>query len=268
MKKALLALGIVALTLTSCITAKKIPYLENVEEYSTEALQQITSVPEQVISPGDLLDITVMGTDRTAVQPFNRRVVEIGVYGGSTAATEELNYYLVDNSGHIEMPVLGRIFVQGMTKSELESYVSSQIHPKYVHEKPSVTVRFKNFRVSVVGDVARPGSYIAANERINVFEALALAGDLNITARRDNILLVRVNSDGTRSTARLDINDKDFILSPYFYLRQNDVLYVEPNEYKAASSVIVPPTVSLALSITGTAISAASLIMTILTFAK
>ena len=217
--------------------------------------------------PGDLIDITIMATDRTSVQPFNRRVVDILATGTSLSA-EELNYYLVDNNGYIDMPVIGRIKVQGMTKSELEEYVRQQIYPKYIHEVPSVTVRFENFRVSVLGDVQKPGSYTIPNERVNILEALAMAGDLNITGRRDNVLLVRVNPDGSRNAVRINLNDKDLILSPYFYLQQNDVIYVEPNESKAASSVVVPHTASLAISVTGAAISAASLIMTILTFSK
>ena len=133
---------------------------------------------------------------------------------------------------------------------------------------PAVTVRFENFRISVLGDVKSPDTYVIPNERVNILEAIALAGDLNITGRRDNVLLVRTNADGSRTTVRLNLKDKDLILSPYFYLQQNDVIYVEPNESKAASSVVVPPTASLAISITGAAISAASLIMTILTFSK
>jgi polysaccharide export outer membrane protein len=155
-----------------------------------------------------------------------------------------------------------------MTKSELENYIREEIYPKYIHEVPAVTVRFENFRISVTGDVAKPGSFVVPNERINVLEAIAMAGDLNITGRRDNVLLVRVNADGSRTTARLDLTDKDLILSPYFYLQQNDVLYVEPNISKARSSTVVPPTASLAISIIGSALSVASLIMTILNFTK
>ena len=166
------------------------------------------------------------------------------------------------------MPVLGRIKAQGMTKSELENYVRNQIYPKYIHEIPSVTVRFENFRVSIIGDVLKPGSYVIPNERVNLLEALAMAGDLNITGRRDNVLLIRVNADGSRTSVRLNLNDKDLIMSPYFYLQQNDVVYVEPNASKAASSVVVPPTASLAISVIGAAISATSLIMTILTYAQ
>lgn len=265
--KKILILSSVLLLLVSCQSAKQVPYLQNVDEIPADVLAKATYVPEQILMPGDLLDITVMATDRVSVQPFNRRVVDLSKSSGSLTS-DELNFYLVDNSGYIDMPVLGRIYVQGMTKSELENYIREEIYPKYIHEVPAVTVRFENFRISVTGDVARPGSFIVPNERVNVLEAIAMAGDLNITGRRDNVLLVRVNADGSRTTARLDLTDKDLILSPYFYLQQNDVLYVEPNISKARSSTVVPPTASLAISIIGSALSVASLIMTILNFTK
>lgn len=254
--------------LASCSTSKEVTYLQDVDSYTTQALEQTAGIPDQIIMPGDMIDITILATDRTSVQPFNRRIVETGVVSANSQNAEEVNYYLVDNTGNINMPVLGRIYVQGMTKTQLEDYVRDQIYPKYILEKPSVTVRFKNFRISVLGDVVKPNSYIIPNERVNVLEAIALAGDLNITGRRDNVLLIRTNVDGSRTTTRLNLNDKDIIMSPYFYLQQNDVLYVEPNSSKAATATVVPPTASLIISITGTAISAASLIMTILTFAK
>ncbi|HIX44757.1 MAG TPA: polysaccharide biosynthesis/export family protein [Candidatus Barnesiella excrementipullorum] len=263
--KKILILSSVLLLLASCQSAKQVPYLQNVDEIPADVLAKATYVPEQILMPGDLLDITVMATDRVSVQPFNRRVVDLSKSSGSLTS-DELNFYLVDNSGYIDMPVLGRIYVQGMTKSELENYIREEIYPKYIHEVPAVTVRFENFRISVTGDVAKPGSFVVPNERINVLEAIAMAGDLNITGRRDNVLLVRVNADGSRTTARLDLTDKDLILSPYFYLQQNDVLYVEPNVSKARSSTVVPPTASLAISIIGSALSVASLIMTILNF--
>lgn len=269
MKKfSIILLGVLAILSTSCKSAKEVTYMQNVDDISATILAETGGIPDQTLMPGDLIDITVMATDRLAIQPFNRRMVDFTKGGGGYQNADELNFYLVDNKGYIDMPVLGRIYVQGMTKTQLEDYLRDQIYPKYIHEKPAVTVRFENFRISVLGDVKSPDSYIIPNERVNVLEALALAGDLNITGRRDNVLLVRTNADGSRTTARLNLNDKDLILSPYFYLQQNDVLYVEPNSSKAASSVVVPPTASLAISVTGAAISAASLIMTILTYSK
>ncbi len=268
MKKIIFVWVAWVLLMSSCTTSKDITYLQNVDELSSTTLSQTAGIPDQVVMPGDLLDITVMATDRAAVQPFNRRVVDYTRAVGTALNSDELNFYLVDNNGYIDMPVLGRIYVQGMTKSQLEDYVRGQIHPKYIHEVPAVTVRFENFRISVLGDVKSPDTYVIPNERVNILEAIALAGDLNITGRRDNVLLVRTNADGTRTTVRLDLKDKDLIISPYFYLQQNDVIYVEPNNSKASTATVVPPTASLAISVTGAAISAASLIMTILNYSK
>ena len=132
----------ILLLLVSCQSAKQVPYLQNVDEIPADVLAKATYVPEQILMPGDLLDITVMATDRVSVQPFNRRVVDLSKSSGSLTS-DELNFYLVDNSGYIDMPVLGRIYVQGMTKSELENYIREEIYPKYIHEVPAVTVRFE-----------------------------------------------------------------------------------------------------------------------------
>ena len=262
MKKTLTILALIATIFTSCKSAKDVAYMQQIEELPIETLQQASKVPDQIVMPGDLIDITIMATDRTSVQPFNRRVVDILATGTSLSA-EELNYYLVDNNGYIDMPVIGRIKVQGMTKSELEEYVRQQIYPKYIHEVPSVTVRFENFRVSVLGDVQKPGSYTIPNERVNILEALAMAGDLNITGRRDNVLLVRVNADGSRNAVRINLNDKDLILSPYFYLQQNDVIVVEPNQARSTSN----QTISLWLSMVGTVSSAATVVVSVMSAA-
>ena len=129
--------------------------------------------------------------------------------------------------------------------------------------QPGVDVRFKNFKVSVIGEVRSPGVYTATNEHLNILEAIALAGDLNITGMRENIMLIRTDADGKRSVHRLNLNDKELILSPYYNLQQNDVIYVQPNASKARSSWSIPPALSLTLSSIGTLISIATLIVTI-----
>ena len=141
--------------------------------------------------------------------------------------------------------------------------ICNEIYPKYMTERPGVDVRFKNFKVSVIGEVARPGVYTATNEHITILEAIALAGDLTITGKRENIMLIRTDAAGKRSVHRLDLNDKALILSPYFNLQQNDVIYVQPNASKARSSWAIPPALTLTLSSIGTLVSIATLIVTI-----
>ena len=173
------------------------------------------------------------------------------------------SYYLVDANGNIDFPVIGRLKIGGMTKDEINNLITSKIYPKYLTEKPSVDVRFKNFKVSVVGEVRSPGVYASANERMTIFEAIARAGDLNIQGMRENVMLIRTDAKGIRSIHRLDLNDKNLILSLYYDLQQNDVIYVQPNASRARSSWAIPPALTLTLSSIGTLISIATLIVTI-----
>ena len=216
--------------------------------------------------PGDLLEITVMSYNIDAVRPFNRSsfVTELNrTTSNYSNDTNRNTYYIVDDNGDIEFPVIGKLRIGGMNKSQIQELICNEIYPKYITEKPGVDVRFKNFKVSVIGEVRSPGVYTATNEHLNILEAIALAGDLNITGMRENIMLIRTDADGKRSVHRLNLNDKELILSPYYNLQQNDVIYVQPNASKARSSWSIPPALSLTLSSIGTLISIATLIVTI-----
>lgn len=146
--------------------------------------------------------------------------------------------------------------------------IQEALYPKYLSELPQVSVWIQNFTISVLGDVTRPGMFTIENERVSILDAIALAGDLSITGRRDNVLLVRVNPDGTKNIARINLNDKNLVTSPYFYLQQNDVLYVQPNKSKANSAVVVPPTTSLVFSVTSILLTIANLIITAWSISK
>ena len=172
--------------------------------------------------------------------------------------------YLVDNQGYIQFPILGKLKVLGKTKNEVTDLLFNAIHPEYIKDEPIVLVRFCNFKVSVLGEVNRPGSYLVDNERISIVEALSLAGDLTVYGRRDNVLLIR-ESGGKRQTIRLDLRDESLINSPWYYLQQNDALYVEPNEPKSRSSKISSAE-TLSISIVGTLISLTSLLVNILKY--
>ena len=173
------------------------------------------------------------------------------------------SFEVVDQDGNIEFTVVGTLHIGGMNKKQIEETVDEALYPKYLSERPSVDIRFRNFKVSVVGEVKNPGVYTSLNERMNILEALAMAGDLNITARRDNIMLIRLNADGTKNVEVLNLNDNSLITSPYFNLQQNDIIYVEPNKSKINQSWTIPPAVTLALSSIGTLVSIATLIVTI-----
>lgn len=241
--------------------------MADIEEIPAEVLNAAVTQPSPVLAPGDILDITVMAKNPEVVVPFNKRLIQGEAYLRSTT-TKAVEFYLVDQNGDIEFPVLGRIHVAGKTKSELELMIQEALYPQYLSELPQVSVWIQNYTVSVLGDVNSPGMFTIENERVSVLDAIALAGDLAITGRRDNVLLVRVNADGTKHVARIDLNDKNLIASPYFYLQQNDVLYVQPNKSKANSAVVVPPTTSLVFSATSILLTIANLIITAWSISK
>jgi polysaccharide export outer membrane protein len=143
--------------------------------------------------------------------------------------------YLVGQDGLIQFPVLGNLKVTGLTKKQLADDISKRLKDKQLLVDPIVTVRYLNFRVTVIGEVARPGVIPVPSEQINLLEALGLAGDLTIYGRRDNVLLIR-EQEGKKIMKSLNLNSTELLKSPYFYLRSNDVVYVEPNKTKVAST--------------------------------
>lgn len=262
----LLLLAVIALILGSCNTSKEVPYMINVGQLPQEVLQAASKATDQALMPGDMLDITVTSFNAEAVKPFNRgtyRSSESGAQAQSSGTNTSLQYYLVDTNGDIEFPVIGKLHVGGLTKSAAQNLIASQIYPKYLTERPGVEVRLHNFQVTILGEVASPGVITSDNERLTILEAIAKAGDLTITGKRDNVLVVSTNADGSRAVRYVNLNDKNLIVSSDFYLKQNDIVYVEPNSSKARSSWSVPPALTLSISSIGTLISIATLIITL-----
>ena len=221
------------LSLFSCSSQQKIAYLQDVYGDTKQSPEELYDAR---IKPKDLLTITVNTFDKEASLPFNL-VYPTGsanVVNGTSSETA-IQKYLVDNEGYIDFPVLGKIKVADLTKNEVESSIKEKLKP-YLKETPVVIVRMVNYKISVIGEVNRPNTYTITNEKVNVLEALALAGDLTIYGKRDNVKLMRESSDGKRVVITLDLTDKNLINSPYFYLQQNDVLYVEPNKTKMRNS--------------------------------
>ena len=211
-----------------------------------------------------LLTVTVNTTDPEAAAPFNMTVQTAMNVVRSTSLIQQpvLQQYLVSNEGTIDFPVLGQLQVGGLTKSQAEGLIREKLKP-YLKETPIVTVRMANYKISVLGEVARPGTFTVNNEKVNVLEALAMAGDLTIWGMRDNVKLVREDAQGKREIVELDLTKSDLITSPYYYLQQNDILYVTPNKTKAKNSDIGSST-SLWFSATSILVSVASLLYNIL----
>ena len=256
------ALGLTVL-LSSCSSPKNIAYIKNSDYVD---LSQSAYLYDARIMPKDVLTITVSTVNPEASEPFNLIVRSTLTNMSSTISTTggSLQTYLVSNDGSIEFPVLGTLKVGGLTKNECEKMIHDKIKP-YLNakENPVVTVRMANYKISVLGEVNRPGMFTVGNEKINIFEALAQAGDLTIYGVRDNVKLIRENAQGKKEIHTIVLNDANLINSPYYYLQQNDIIYVEPNKVKARNST-VGTTTTLWFSATSILISMASLLYNIL----
>ena len=250
--------------LTACQSYKKVPYFQNVEVVN-EAEQQ-EKLYDAKIMPKDLLTIVVSCTNPELAIPFNLTVASnagIAVSTSSYVTTQPvLQPYLVDNEGNINFPVLGELKLGGLTKREAEQLIIDKLKP-YMKETPIVTVRMVNYKISVIGEVTRPGTFTIANEKVNLLEALAMAGDMTVYGLRDNVKLIREDANGKQQIVTLDLNKAETILSPYYWLQQNDIVYVTPNKAKARNSDVGNST-SLWFSATSILVSIVSLLVNIL----
>lgn len=267
MKKYLsLVLLVITFCLTGCMSYKKVPYVQNSAEVD---LTKGTGLYDARIMPKDYLTITVnLPKDPEAVRMFNISISGAATTNSVTGNTSftsmsSLQSYLVENDGTIDFPLLGRINVVGKTRLELQDYIVSKICPTYVVEKPIVLVTISSFKISVIGEVASPGQYTISNGKVNIFEAIAMARDLTVYGRRDNIKLIRELANGEKKIVELDLNDANIINSPYYQLQQNDIVYVTPNKTKAKQAGIGSETTLWISSVT-IMISVANLLFNIL----
>lgn len=260
MKKILFSLVLLAavLFLGSCGSSKNVAYFQNIDTLNLAASRGLYDAK---IMPKDQLSITVVTSDPAAAKPFNLSVAASSTTGegGNSGAT-----YLVNNNGDIEFPVVGTIHVAGLTKDECQNLIKHKVAPYLsATENPVVMVRMASYRVTVAGEVGSPSVVPVTSEKMSVLEALAQAGDLTIYGKRDNVLLIRERADGQKEVHRLNLNDANLINSPYYYLQQNDYIYVEPNKTKARNSTIGQST-TLWFSVVGILTSVASLVVNIL----
>ena len=257
----LILMAMVAMLLASCSSPKNVAYIQNSDsiDYSRSEV-----LYDARIMPKDILTITVNTVNPEASEPFNLFVSSELSANRSVGGQRALQTYLVDNKGCIEFPVIGTTKVGGLTKSACEKLIHDKIQRfMNAEENPIVTVRMSNYKISVLGEVNRPGMFTVSNEKINIFEALAQAGDLTIYGVRDRVKLIREDEKGHKDVYTLNLNDAEIINSPYYYLQQNDVIYVEPNKVKAKNSAIGQST-TIWISIAGALVSLASLVVNIL----
>ena len=258
-KSFIIIFSFVLFFLSSCTSKKKLDYLQNIESVALEASMKNA---KSTIQPNDQLVIMVTAKDMDVVKPFNQnfssgQILQYSLPSNNAPAQSQTSAsgptYMVDSQGNIEFPVIGKINTENKTTEELRDILKKEIS-KYVLN-PQVSVRNTNYKITVLGEVNRPGTYKIPDAQTTVLEVLGLAGDLTIYGNREDILVLR-NIDGTMTKERIDLTKADFINSPYFYLKQNDVIIVSPNETKQKTSRLDPNT--------GIYISVASIVVTIL----
>lgn len=239
----------------SCASYKDIIYFQDI---SDRELQPLLNEYEATIKKDDRLSIVVSGSDKTVTAPYNLTLSELSSTSASTNPEQSTLSYLVDAEGNIEFPILGTLHVEGMTRNELVRFLTEEIGKDV--KDPIVYVNFKNFKITVLGEVRSPGTYTIDSEKISVLQALGRAGDLNLTAKRDGILLIR-EVDGVQQHYTLDLRNSDILESPYFYMQQNDVLYVPPSPTRVAQGTAATGLWSSALSTISSAISVITLVV-------
>ncbi|MDR2038792.1 MAG: polysaccharide biosynthesis/export family protein [Bacteroidales bacterium] len=222
--------------LFSCHTSKKVIYLQDAVDGTSEAM-----VPNEgiTIQPKDILSIVITSKNPELSVSFNLPLTTY--FAGSASPTagesQKLLGFTVDQYGYIDYPILGRIKVAGLTRLQLSDMIKQRLTEDDLLKDPVVTTEFMNFRISILGEVANPGTYQITNDKITLLEALGMAGDMTIYGNRENVMVVR-ETDYLRNTYRVDLRSKDLFTSPVYYLQQNDVIYVEPNKVRAGQSRI------------------------------
>lgn len=245
------------LFLASCSSSKEIVYFQDIDQMQPKAF---AAEYEAIIKKDDKLAIVVSGPDKTVTAPYNLTLGEMSTTSGSVSSTNPENAtlsYLVDPQGNIEFPILGTIHVEGMTRNELTEYLTERIGQDV--KNPVVYVAFKNYKITVLGEVRTPGTFVMDSEKISILQALGRAGDLTLTAKRDGIILLR-EVGGRQEHFTIDLRDSEILDSPYFYLQQNDVLYIPPSAARVANATMANSVWSILLSSITTSIALISLI--------
>jgi polysaccharide export outer membrane protein len=235
-----------ALMFASCKPAEEIAYIADAQRDSAFALKGQFSGG---IQANDLLSIYVESQTPESTIQFNQETNKIAVLTDGSSRTvlnsgsTTVSGYLVNHDGDIIFPVLGKIHVLGLTHNELATLIENQLVSQGHINDPVVTVKLMNFKVCVLGDVTRPGQLVVAGERLTIFEALSMVGDLTIYGQRHNVTIIR-EENGVRTIGEIDLSSKSVFDSPYYYLHQNDVIYVEPNMRKKKNAERDPMTMT------------------------
>ncbi|MCW5515575.1 polysaccharide biosynthesis/export family protein [Muriicola sp. Z0-33] len=241
---------VTSIFLTSCASKKEVVYFQNASSYET-LVDKHKFTPKFKVD--DLVSIYISTLDNEASAPFNlfRGASEGGI------RAEQVDY-LVDEQGEIDFPVVGKVKIAGLSPEETRVMLRERLS-EYLKD-PIINIRLRNFSITVLGEVKRPGTYPVVGEKITVLEALGLAGDLTIKGQRENIMVIR-DFDGTKVYTRLDLTRKEALSSPVYYLTQNDVVYVEPNQ-SAITSSSLDNRATIAISIASILITSTVILIT------
>lgn len=250
---ALFLLGLIVLA--SCAPTRNLSYFSDLEEHAIHT-ENIQNTKEPKIQPDDLLSITVNSLSPEANNLFNRGVTtRAGAVTDFSTGNRATNIhdegYLVDSEGFIEYPVLGKVKLGGLTKKEAKEKLVCELL-EYLKD-PTVNIRYLNYRISVIGEVNHPSTFTIPSEKISILGALGMAGDMTAYGKRESVLIIR-EEEGVRTMTRVNLNNKGLLNSPYFYLQQNDVIYVEPDRMKQVQASTNTRTISLIASATSLAI--------------
>ncbi len=218
--------------LTSCGNVKNATYFnQNTVQITSNSYENL----EPILQKNDLLSITVSSINPEAAEMFNLSNSFSAQSSTTAGNTTRVSGYLVDQDGAIRFPVLGKIDAAGKTKKALREEITSILISRQLLIEPIVDIRYLNYKISILGEVKNPSVINIPNEKISLLEALGLAGDITIYGRRDNISLIR-EQNGIKKVTRIDLTTNEIFNSPYYYLKSNDIIYVEPNSAKIASS--------------------------------
>ena len=219
---------------SSCVSNKNIAYFKDIQAINQAKLENAIAFVEPVIQPDDILSINIF-TLNPQIGAIVNQAATTPVLGGSTnnSLTTQSTGFLVDKNGEIELSLTGKIKVAGLTTYQARELIRDRVSKDY--KNPNIQLRFANFKISVLGEVNNPSAYTLPNEKVTILDALSLAGDLTIYGRRDNVLIVRDNN-GSKEFGRLNLNSSEVFNSPFYYLKQNDMVYVEPNKAKASAN--------------------------------
>ena len=242
--------------LSSCASRKDVVYFQGVDTVAMDSINKNSNY-SPILKPDDQLSIIVSSIDGEAALPFNLPAVTMSITGLNAAGAPQLQPYLIAQDGTIEFPQLGKLHLAGLTRLEAIEMFKTKLAP-FLND-PVVTIQIVNFKVSVLGEVKKPGTFPVKNERITVIEALGLAGDTSLWGLRNNVLVIRETENG-KQFERVDLTSPEMFTSPVYYLQQNDVVYVEPNKPKINNSA-TSSTTGIIISITSLAITVISILL-------